>query len=78
MQMTQQTRRYFRLLNCQSTQVKDIQFVNDQCIEYTTAQARLNSTLFSWTTSMEGTLLWHWFRNLYKQSDEWVPPLGDY
>lgn len=25
--------RYFRLLNCQSTQVKNIQFVNDECIE---------------------------------------------
>ena len=25
--------RYFRLLNCQSTQVKNIQFVNDECVE---------------------------------------------
>jgi len=25
--------RLFRLLSCQSTQVKNIQFVNDECIE---------------------------------------------
>ena len=25
--------RYFRLLTCQSTQVKNIQFVNDECVE---------------------------------------------
>ena len=27
------TERYFGLLNCQSTQVKNIQFVNDECVE---------------------------------------------
>ena len=25
--------RYFHLLTCQSTQVKNIQFVNDECVE---------------------------------------------
>ena len=25
--------RYFQLLTCQSTQVKNIQFVNDECVE---------------------------------------------
>ena len=25
--------RYFRLLTCESTQVKNIQFVNDECVE---------------------------------------------
>ena len=59
--------RYFQLLTCQSTQVKNIQFVNNECVEvhytrgddfiptsdktnvviaaFTTAHARLNSTL---------------------------------
>ena len=39
------TERYFRLLTCQSTQVKNIQFVNDDCIEvYYTQGDELFST----------------------------------
>ena len=32
-ELVKEAERYFRLLNCQSTQVKNIQFVNDECVE---------------------------------------------
>ena len=32
-ELVKDAERYFRLLNCQSTQFKNIQFVNDECIE---------------------------------------------
>ena len=32
-ELVKDAERYFRLLNCKSTNVKNIQFVNDQCIE---------------------------------------------
>ena len=32
-ELVKEAERYFRLLNCQSIQVKNIQFVNDECIE---------------------------------------------
>ena len=32
-ELVKDAERYFRLLNCKSTNLKNIQFVNDQCIE---------------------------------------------
>ena len=32
-ELVKDAERYFRLLNCKPTNVKNIQFVNDQCIE---------------------------------------------
>ena len=32
-ELVKDTERYFKLLTCQSTQVKNIQFVNNECVE---------------------------------------------
>lgn len=33
LELVKDPERYFKLLTCQSTQVKNIQFVNDECVE---------------------------------------------